>query len=83
MPEVPSLLETQREIASENKLAFWNLYDAMGGENSMVKFVDEQPPLANRDYTHLNFRGARKIAHIFAQTIFYEKFKYDKKVSSY
>jgi len=79
MPEVPLLLETQRELAADNKIAFWNLYDAMGGENSMVKFVENKPPLANRDYTHLNFKGARKIAYIFAQTILYEQFKYEKK----
>lgn len=79
MPEVPLLLETQRELASNNKIAFWNLYDAMGGENSMVRFVENKPPLANRDYTHLNFKGARKIAYIFAQTILYEQFKYEKK----
>lgn len=81
MPEIPFLLETQREIASENQIAFWNLFDAMGGQNSMVGFVDSQPPLANKDYTHLNFRGAKKVAGIFAQTILYEKFKYDRKVS--
>jgi hypothetical protein len=81
MPEVPLLLETQRGLASENKIAFWNLYDAMGGENSMVKYVENKPPLANRDYTHLNFKGARKVAYIFAQTILYEQFKYEKKKS--
>jgi hypothetical protein len=36
----------------------------MGGENSMVSWVDETPPLANKDYTHVNFRGAHRIAEL-------------------
>ena len=81
MPEIPILLETQRQLASENKIAFWDLYEAMGGENSMVRFVESKPPLANKDYTHLNFKGAKRIAHTFAQTILYEQFKYEKKTN--
>jgi hypothetical protein len=36
----------------------------MGGENSMVGWVDSSPPLANKDYTHVNSRGARKMAEL-------------------
>jgi hypothetical protein len=61
-PSVPRLLAAQRRLAQRNHAAFWNLYEAMGGENSMVKWVEESPVLANKDYTHVNPRGAHKIA---------------------
>ena len=61
-PSVPRLLAAQRSLAERNHAAFWNLYEAMGGENSMVSWVEESPALANKDYTHVNSRGAHKIA---------------------
>ncbi|WP_195809230.1 SGNH/GDSL hydrolase family protein [Hymenobacter polaris] len=61
---VPRLLKAQRRLAERNHAAFWNLFEAMGGENSMVSWVEESPALANRDYTHVNSRGARKIARL-------------------
>ncbi|MGI4863573.1 MAG: GDSL-type esterase/lipase family protein [Janthinobacterium lividum] len=61
-PSVPRLLKAQRSLAEHNHAAFWNLFEAMGGENSMVKWVEDSPPLANKDYTHVNSRGAHKIA---------------------
>jgi len=63
-PSVPRLLAAQRKLAERNHAAFWNLYEAMGGENSMVKWVEESPTLANKDYTHVNQRGAHKIAEL-------------------
>lgn len=59
MPEIKYFLETQRQIAEENKVAFWNMYEAMGGENSMVKLVKAKPAKANLDYTHINFIGGK------------------------
>ncbi len=50
-------IQLQHDIAKESKSGFYSLYDAMGGENSMVRWV-EQDSLANKDYTHLNSKGA-------------------------
>jgi lysophospholipase L1-like esterase len=61
-PSVPRLLAAQQRLASHNHAAFWNLFEAMGGENSMVSWVEDKPALANHDYTHVNSRGAHKIA---------------------
>jgi hypothetical protein len=61
-PSVPRLLAAQQHLAQRNHAAFWNLFEAMGGENSMVSWVEDSPALANKDYTHVNFRGAHKIA---------------------
>ncbi len=79
MQTIPMMVEAQREIAKKSKIAFWDLYNAMGGENSMVSFVDNTPSLANKDYTHINSRGGKKIANIFVETLLYQLEKYNEK----
>ncbi len=68
-PNVPKLVEIQKRIAETSGCAFWNLYQAMGGENSMNNWVTASPPLAYKDYTHVNNDGAKKIADLLAETI--------------
>lgn len=63
-PGVPFVVETEKQVAEENGIAFWNLFEAMGGFNSMVKWAEADTSLANKDYTHFNFRGASKVAHM-------------------
>ncbi len=63
-PGVPFMVEMQRKMAEDNKVAFWSLYDAMGGSGSMVKWVEEEPAMANKDYTHFNFRGSHKVGKL-------------------
>jgi hypothetical protein len=79
MQTIPMMVEAQREIAKRSKIAFWDLYSAMGGENSMITLVDNTPPLANKDYTHLNSIGGKKIANIFVETLLYDLGKYNEK----
>lgn len=63
-PSVPRLVAAQQRLARRNHAAFWNLFEAMGGDNSMVSWVEDKPALANHDYTHVNNRGAHKIAEL-------------------
>ncbi len=79
MPVIPYLIQAQEKIAFDNKLLFWNLFEAMGGENSMAGFANAKPALANKDYTHLNFAGGRKIGLSFARSFIYEAEKYKKR----
>ncbi|UOR06794.1 GDSL-type esterase/lipase family protein [Hymenobacter aerilatus] len=71
-PSVPRLLAAQQRIAQRNHVGFWNLFEAMGGENTMVSWVEGSPALANKDYTHVNARGARKIAGLLSQYLMQE-----------
>ncbi|MES2838640.1 MAG: hypothetical protein V4667_14010 [Bacteroidota bacterium] len=61
-PSVLLIVEAQKRVAQKTKIAFFNLYEAMGGYNSMVKWATADTALANKDYTHLNRRGAAKVA---------------------
>ncbi|AWG25443.1 GDSL-type esterase/lipase family protein [Flavobacterium kingsejongi] len=61
---VVPLTTAQKRYALNNKAGFINLYTLMGGDGSMVKWVEEVPAMANKDYTHFNFRGAKKVAEM-------------------
>jgi len=51
------LISMQQKIAYETGIAFYNLYESMGGEGSMTRWVQSNPPLAYKDYTHPNSLG--------------------------
>ncbi len=76
MPAVLALLHAQRGIARAAGLPFWNVFGAMGGENSMVRFVEKN--WASKDYTHLGFRGGREIARALMDALMTEKEFYDE-----
>jgi hypothetical protein len=79
MPGVELMRNVQRKIAQKSDIAFWDMFVAMGGENGIKKYTEAQPPLAAKDYTHLTFRGGRKIAAKLADALLNEKAKYDRK----
>ena len=76
MKAIPLMRDAQRLIAERTGIAFWDLYQAMGGENSMVKLAEAKPPLAAKDYTHLTFKGGRKLAKLMVGSLLHEKKKY-------
>jgi len=78
-PSVPLVIDVQKRVAEKTGVAFWNLYEAMGGYNSMVKWVQGDTVLANKDYTHPNFRGAKKIADMLYRHLMDEYKAYAKK----
>jgi lysophospholipase L1-like esterase len=52
-----------RRAAIRSEAAFISLYELMGGNGSMVRWVEkERPRLASTDYTHFNFEGADRIS---------------------
>lgn len=79
MKAIPIMRNAQRLIAQRTGIAFWDLYEAMGGENSMVKMVEGKPSLAAKDYTHLTFKGGRKLSRLLMNSLLYEQEKYEKR----
>lgn len=79
MPGVKNLVRYQQAIAAESHIAFWNMYQAMGGEGSMAKLVHAKPSMANYDYTHINFRGGAHFAGLLYETLIYGKEQYDRR----
>lgn len=79
MKSIPVMRDAQRLIAERTGIAFWDLFEAMGGENSMVKLAEAKPPLAAKDYTHLTFKGGRKLAGLFVKSLLHERERHDEK----
>lgn len=67
MRGVISMVNAQQRIAYDARVAFWNLFTAMGGEGSVVRMVDRGE--ANLDYTHINFKGGKRLAQLMYDAI--------------
>jgi len=78
-PSVPLLVEVQKKMAEKTGCAFWSLYDAMGGSGSMVKWVEGDTVMANKDYTHFNFKGAHKVGKLLYAKLMSEYSDYNKR----
>lgn len=74
---VVPLMKAQKRYALETESGFVNLYTLMGGDGSMVKWTDESPVRANKDYTHFNQRGAKAIGNLLYSQLNkgYEQYK--------
>ncbi|MBQ9311792.1 MAG: hypothetical protein IJ213_01975 [Bacteroidales bacterium] len=75
-PNIPKLIQAQKKAAEENDCIFWNLFEAMGGNNSMPSWVLREEPLANPDFIHFNSKGAKHVAEMFYQALDVEYQKY-------
>lgn len=69
---IPLLVEAQQEMAKQTGAAFWNLYEAMGGADSMVDWVLDKKPLAAKDFIHFNHQGGKKVADLLTATLLKE-----------
>ena len=63
MKGIEELVCQQRDLAKQSKIAFWNMFSAMGGNGSMGRLAAEGN--AEKDYTHMNFKGGKLIAKKF------------------
>ncbi|MFL5752035.1 MAG: hypothetical protein ACJ76F_01405 [Bacteroidia bacterium] len=59
-PQLENLRNAIRLAAFNTNSAFFDMYDCMGGKNSMVSWVEAG--IAAKDYIHFSSGGARKIA---------------------
>jgi lysophospholipase L1-like esterase len=80
-PFLEEIVSAMEEAALENGAYFWNMYQVMGGRNSMVKWVEHQPAWAASDYIHFTETGANKIAGYFVQSFmnYYDYYQFLKR----
>jgi len=69
-PNVLKMINSQKNIVKATNIAFWDKFDAMGGENSMLDWVNAN--LASRDYGHLTEFGSKKMAGMIADALLNE-----------
>lgn len=73
---VVPLATSQQRYAQKTQSGFINLYQLMGGNGSMKKWVEATPPMASKDYTHFNARGAKKVAQLIYDELMIKYAKY-------
>lgn len=71
-PDLPYLLKEQMRIAKDTDIGFYNLFTALGGENSSVALHERG--LLTPDHTHFTRKGAR-----FFGELVYKKFSTEYK----
>jgi lysophospholipase L1-like esterase len=60
-PIVQKLVNAQREVAKAEGCAFFDTYQAMGGEGSMGRWVRSSPALGSGDLAHLTHHGHKVV----------------------
>lgn len=79
-PNIEKIRNAQRNAAKNTNSAFWDLYTAMGGKNSMPSWVFAQPPLAKKDFIHFNRKGGHIVAQMLYNALMEEYNKYNMTV---
>jgi len=64
-PNLEHVRDALKHAANSSGCLFWDMYEVMGGKNSMPKWVNAEPALAATDYIHFTPLGAKKIAEEF------------------
>ena len=62
-PLIKSLKLALRTEVLARGAVYWDLYDVMGGEGSMVRWVDQEPAFAVKDYIHFTPKGAQWVGN--------------------
>ena len=80
-PILPEYIDSLRVNANAAGAAYWDLYGAMGGWNSMMDWVNSNPPLAGSDHIHFTRRGSEKVGEMFSDSflLYYDHYKLRKR----
>lgn len=73
-PLVPYMDRLLQKMASEEGIAYWSLYEAMGGYGAMLRW--QERGLAGKDGVHFTRRGAEKAGELLWQWLAGEQERY-------
>ena len=62
---LPAVVDALKNAAITTGSGYWDMYQAMGGYNSMPSWVNANPELARPDYVHFSSRGSKLISNMF------------------
>lgn len=75
-PLLPEIIDSLKSAALSSGAAYWDIYSAMGGRNSMKAWVEATPPLAGSDYVHFTPKGSAMVGEMFSDDLllYYERY---------
>lgn len=81
-PHLVALNDSLKVNAVRNGVAYWDMFAAMGGENSMAQWVSHKPAYAGPDYIHFTPLGAEYMGGILSKAFLncYDFYRLRKKV---
>lgn len=68
-PILPEYIDALRKTVNECGAAYWDLYQVMGGKDSMIQWVNASPALAGTDYIHFTPKGSEKVGNLFTDEL--------------
>jgi lysophospholipase L1-like esterase len=69
MPTIPRIVQIQRRVAGETGCAFFDTFNAMGGEGTMARWYSAEPRLVAADLIHPHGEGGRIIANLLTKEL--------------
>jgi len=75
-PLIETLIDEMKKATFKANCAYWDIYKAMGGKNSMPSWVNAN--LAGKDYIHFSSEGAVIIANMLYNALIFEYNEYLK-----
>jgi len=69
LPTIPLIIAAQRRAAFDSGCAFYDTWQAMGGENAMRRWYKARPRLAMGDFRHATPAGYEIIGNMFYKAI--------------
>jgi alginate O-acetyltransferase complex protein AlgI len=70
---IPAIIKAQKRATLQTGVSFWDSYNAMGGESSIIKWAAKMPPLAQNDFVHFTYTGADTISKKLIDALFSER----------
>ncbi|MCM1034045.1 MAG: GDSL-type esterase/lipase family protein [Prevotella sp.] len=67
-PILPEFDQRLANAVTQQGVAYWSMYDAMGGRNAMLQWV--RSGLAGSDYIHFSRKGANEIGDMLSNALF-------------
>lgn len=76
-PKLSELNDSLKSMSLRNGAAYWDLFNMMGGENSMTRWVHHNPAYAGPDYIHFTNLGAEHVGNILSKSFlfYYDVFR--------
>jgi len=69
MNTIPEIVQIQRQVAAETHCAFFDTYDAMGGNGTVARWYAATPRLITADLLHPTPQGATIVAGLFLEQL--------------
>jgi lysophospholipase L1-like esterase len=76
-PQLENLRDAIKKSAFDTDCAFFDMYNCMGGKNSMLAWVEQG--IGAKDYIHFSSGGARKIAVLLYSSLMNDYNEYTKR----